>query len=148
MDLSLTDYIRHALDKLQYILKIYPQYSLLHYINANWTEKGERPYAKEEDTPQLLHPKDIKYTQQVVETFLHYTLSLDCAILTTLNDIGLKKSLRTKKVKETVQQLLDYANTYQNMYLRYYSSDMQLNVDTDASFLVLPKARSRIAVYF
>ena len=46
------------------------------------------------------------------------------------------------------QQLLDYAFTYQNDFLCYYASDMQLHVDSDAAFLVLPKSHSRIAGYF
>ena len=69
-------------------------------------------------------------------------------MLTALNDIGAQQALPTQKVKQKVQQLLDYANTYQDVFVRYYASDMQLHVDTDAAFLVLPKARSRIAGYY
>ena len=43
---------------------------------------------------------------------------------------------------------MDYANTYKNVYAWFYASDMQLNMDTDADFLVLPKACSKIAWYF
>ena len=32
--------------------------------------------------------------------------------------------------------------------LRYYASDMQLHVDSDAAYLVAPKAKSRVAGYF
>ena len=77
----------------------------------NWTKKVKQPYTREEDTSPVLHPKDIKYIQQVVSTFLYYALALDCTMLPVLNDIGLKQSLPTKKVKEAVYQLLDYANT-------------------------------------
>ena len=43
---------------------------------------------------------------------------------------------------------MDYANTYKNVYVCFYASDMQLNVDTDAAFLVLPKACSQIVGNF
>jgi len=43
---------------------------------------------------------------------------------------------------------MDYAHTYPNAILRYYASDMCLHVDSDAAFLVLPKARSRGAGHF
>ena len=43
---------------------------------------------------------------------------------------------------------MDYANTYKDAYVRFYASDMHLMVDSDAAYLVLPKARSRIAGYF
>ena len=45
-------------------------------------------------------------------------------------------------------RLLDYVATYQNAFLRFHSSDMQLIVDSDAAYLVLPGAKSRIAGYF
>ena len=69
MDLSMPDYIRHALEKLQYFLEIYLQYSLHKYINVNWTKKGDQPFAREEDTSPILHPKQIKYIQEVVGMF-------------------------------------------------------------------------------
>ena len=47
-----------------------------------------------------------------------------------------------------VQQFLDYAHTYSNTFLRFYGSDMQLMIHSDAAFLVLPKVHSRIAGYF
>ena len=69
-------------------------------------------------------------------------------MLTALNDISSQQAHPTTHVKTKLQQLMDYAHTYPNIYLRYYASDMQLHVDTDAAYLVLPKARSRIAGYF
>ena len=148
VDLSMPDYIRHALEKLQYKKKVYPQYSPHPHVDVNWTKKGERPYARQEDLTPKLHPKEIKYIQVVVGTFLYYARALDNTMLTALNDIGSQQALPTEKVKQKVQQLLDYANTYNNVFVRFYASDMQLYVDTDAAFLVLPKARSRIAGYF
>ena len=148
VDMSMPDYIRHALEKLQYILKVFPQYSPHPFIDINWTKKGERPCARQEDTTPLLQPKEIVYVQRVVGTFLFYARALDNTMLTALNDIGTQQALPTQKVREKLQQLMDYANTYKNVFVRFYASDMQLNVDTDAAFLVLPKARSRIAGYF
>ena len=69
-------------------------------------------------------------------------------MLTALNDIGSQQALPTMNVKKTVQQLLDYANIYPDVFIYFYASDMQLHVDTDAAFLVLPNARSYIAGYF
>ena len=39
-------------------------------------------------------------------------------------------------------------STYPNVFLRYYASDMKLHVDSDAAYLVAPKAPSRIAGYY
>ena len=43
---------------------------------------------------------------------------------------------------------MDYTHNYPNATSRYYASDMQLHVDSDAAYLVLPKARSRGAGHF
>ena len=43
---------------------------------------------------------------------------------------------------------MDYLATYPNAYIRYYASDMVLNIDSDAAYLVAPKARSRVAGYY
>ena len=43
---------------------------------------------------------------------------------------------------------MDYVHTYPNAYIRYYASDMVLHIDSDAAYLVAPKARSRVAGYF
>ena len=42
---------------------------------------------------------------------------------------------------------MDYANTYKHVVNRFYASDMVLEVDSDDSYLVLPKS-SRFAGYF
>ena len=68
-------------------------------------------------------------------------------MLTPLNDIGTTQAKPTKYTKEEYQQLIDYVATYSNTIVRYYASDMILFVDSDAAYLVLPKARSRIARY-
>jgi hypothetical protein len=69
-------------------------------------------------------------------------------MLTALNDMSSQQAHPTVKVKDKLQTLMDYANTYPNIFLRYYASDMQLHIDTDAAYLVLPKAKSRIAGYY
>ena len=43
---------------------------------------------------------------------------------------------------------MDYANTFQNTYVLYHASDMVLYIDSDAAYLVTPKAKSRVAGYY
>ena len=43
---------------------------------------------------------------------------------------------------------MDYAATYLNMFIRYHASDITLHVDSDTTYIVAPKACSRIAGYF
>ena len=44
--------------------------------------------------------------------------------------------------------LLEYLATYPNANIRYHASDVALHVDSDVAYLVLSKAKSRIAGYF
>ena len=46
------------------------------------------------------------------------------------------------------KMLMDYLHTYPNAIIRYTKSDMILYVDSDAAYLVLPKARSRVAGHY
>ena len=43
---------------------------------------------------------------------------------------------------------MDYVYTNPDVYIRFYASDMILNIDSDAAYLVAPKSRSRVAGYF
>ena len=44
--------------------------------------------------------------------------------------------------------LLDYAATNPSITIRYKASDMCLHVDSDAAYLILPKARSRLGCHY
>ena len=52
------------------------------------------------------------------------------------------------QTNKKVTQLLDYVATHSNAVIRFHASDMCLHVDSDAAYLVLPKARSRLAGHF
>ena len=43
---------------------------------------------------------------------------------------------------------MDYVATYPTTYIRYHDIDMILNIGSDYTYLVSPKARSRVAGYF
>lgn len=66
-------------------------------------------------------------------------------MLAALNDVGTSQAKPTEYAKDQCQQLMDYAATYPNTVVRYYASGMIIFVDSDAAYLVLPNAKSRIA---
>ena len=69
-------------------------------------------------------------------------------MLPALAQIAQQQSQPTTLTKVKCQQLMDYANTYDKAKIRFYASNMILEIDSDASYLVLPKSRSRYAGYF
>ena len=125
-----------------------PQYSPHEYVPINWTSHTNRQYAMEEDTSAFLSIPDTKYVQSAIGSLLYYGRALDGSILPTLSKIASKQATPTIKTKQQIQHLLDYVNSYPTAYLRFHASDMELTVDSDAAYLVMPKARSRIAGHF
>ena len=54
----------------------------------------------------------------------------------------------TERTWHRLHHFLDYAATHPTATVRFYASDMILNVHSDASYLTKPKARSRIGGHF
>ena len=65
-------------------------------------------------------------------------------MLVGMNEISRQQAKPTQTTKKICQQLMDYAATYPDVFIRYYASDMVLHVDSDSAYLVAPKAKSRI----
>ena len=73
---------------------------------------------------------------------------MDPTIITAVNDISMSQSQPTVSTRKQCTRLMDYVATYPDAYIRYNASNMILSVDSDASYLVLPKAHSHIAGFF
>jgi hypothetical protein len=87
----------------------------------------------------LLEQKEL---QIVVGTLLYYARTVDPSILTAVHELGSVQAQPTIQDMQKVERLLQYISTHQNGATRYYASTMQLQVQTDASYLCRPKARS------
>ena len=68
--------------------------------------------------------------------------------LQPLNEISETQGKPTEKTRKKCERLLDYVATYPNVRLRFHVSDMKLYVDSDAVYLVTPKAKSRFLGYY
>ena len=148
VDISMPNYIIKALHHLQYKPSTYPQYSPHPHTPIKYGIKGMRQYATSPDTSAYLTPQETTHLQSVVGSFLYYARAVDPTILPALNEIASQQAQPTIRTKAKAQQLMDYMATYPNTYLRYHASNMILNIDSDAAYLVAPKARSRIAGHF
>ena len=148
VDISMPTYVPAALKRLNYIMKKYPEYAPYDTDPIIYGKKGQQQYTKAPDDSNLLDPVETKYIQSLIGTFLYYGRALDGTILPALNSIATQQAQPTEQTKKRCQRLLDYLNTYPNICLRFHASDMILKIDSDAAYLVLPKAKSRIAGYF
>ena len=65
-----------------------------------------------------------------------------------LNEISITQATPTTDTLAKCEQLLDYVSWHPNATIRFHASDMILYTDSDMVYLVLPRARSRLAGYF
>jgi hypothetical protein len=80
--------------------------------------------------------------QVVVGTLLYYARTVDPSILTAVHELGSMQANPTIKDMQKVDRLLQYVSTHKQGATRFYGSNMQLQLQTDASYLCRPKARS------
>ena len=97
---------------------------------------------------ELLNKKDTTLVQSKVGTFLYYGRAVDPTILVALNQIGTEQSKPTEATIKKLEWLMDFLHTNPNAVLRYYAGTMQLKIESDAAYLVIKGAKSRIAGHF
>eukprot|EP00957_Ditylum_brightwellii_P114873 8760369-Ditylum_brightwellii.AAC.1 len=90
----------------------------------------------------------MKGMQSIVRTFLYYSRAIDGPALPALNNIGTQQSAPTQATIAYTEWIMDFFHTHPNARLHFFAGDMQLCIDSDAAYLVMPTAKSRIAGYF
>ena len=89
---------------------------------------------------------ELKIKQKVTGKFLFYARAIDNTMLYALNDIASAKN--SKETLATVKYFLNYAASNPNAKIWYRASDMILQLDSEAAYLVCPEARSRAGGFF
>jgi hypothetical protein len=72
----------------------------------------------------------------------------DLTVLMPLNDIATEQTKASEKAQEATHQLLDYLATHLDATIPYHASDMILHIHSDASYLSVSNARSRLGGLF
>jgi hypothetical protein len=99
------------------------------------------------ETPPLT-AKQCLTIQKVTGPVLYYTREVDPTFLMPLNDIATEQTKVTEKTQTVTKQLLDYLATHPDAAIRYHASDMILHIHSDASYLSVSNARSRLGGLF
>ena len=121
------------------------------FLPHKWTKPqyGQKiQYAQAPSTAPQLNTAGTKQTQGITGTFLYYGRAVDPCILPACNELGTEQASPTAKTLPATNMLMDYLHTNPIATIRYIASDMCIHIDSDASYLVLPKARSRGAGHF
>ncbi len=80
--------------------------------------------------------------QKIVGSLLYYARAVNMTILMALSSIAVEQTTATELTLQRCTQLLDYLAGHANATVRFYASDMILNIHSDASYLSEAKARS------
>ena len=139
-------YIEKALQKFQHTPPKRPQHAPHQWIKPKFGQKVQ--YALPPSSLPILDKKGTQRIQAINGTFLYYGRGVDPCILPACNEIGTQQSAPTMRTHAATNMLMDYLCTYPSATIRYHASDMCLHIDSDAAYLVLPKARSRGAGHF
>jgi hypothetical protein len=146
VDLSMPGYIKDSLHTFQHPLPKHPQYA-----PYNWTVPAYCQRIQYAPLPDAVPPTtdaEITSAQAIVDTLLYNARAVDPTLLVPLSALASQLSTATATTIKAVSHLLDYCSTHPEYTIRYFASDMQLKIHSDASYLSDPKAKSRIGGYF
>ena len=145
-DISLPGYIDRALQRFEHPAPKRKQHSPHLWLKPTYGKAQQ--YAPEPDDSEPLNKTATTRLQAIVGTLLYYARCVDASMLPALGDISAQQAAPTQATLRAANQLLDYAYTHPDAVVRFVASEMILHVDSDASYLSAPKARSRGAGYF
>jgi hypothetical protein len=136
VDLSMPGYITAMLHKYQHPPSKRPQYSPHTWTEPAYSQRIQ--YAPPPDKSAAASAADITCAQGIVGTLLYYARSVDPTLTMPLSTIASRLSTATTTTMDAVRHLLDYCSTKPDAAIRYYASDMQLKIQSDASYLSEP----------
>jgi hypothetical protein len=113
---------------------------------AVYGSDAQRPI--DPDTSPPLSEDQKKQVQRVVGSILYYARAVDLTVLMALSTIASEQAKGTEQTWQRCKQLLDYLATNPNATVRFYASDMILNIHSDASYLSEKNAHSRACGHF
>jgi hypothetical protein len=140
-DISMPGYVSNVLSKFQHDAPKHPQHNPSRYVTPVYGAKTQ--YATKDDTPPLTAQQCLTI-QKVTRSVLYYARAVDPTVSMPLNDIATEQTKATEKTQAATNQLLDYLSTHPDATIRYRASDMILHIQSDASYLSVSNARSRL----
>jgi hypothetical protein len=141
----MSGYVSNVLRKFQYDAPKHPQHTPSRYITPVYGAKTQ--YAMTDETPPLTAQQCLTI-QKVTGSVLCYARPVEPTVLMPLNDIATEQIKATEKTQAATNQLLDYLVTHPDATIRYRASDMILHIHSNASYLSVSNAQSRLGGLF
>ena len=139
-------YLPRALEQFNHPSPIRPQYAPHKWSRPNYGQKIQ--YVQPGDDTSRLDVKGQQQVQAIVGKFLYYGRAVDPTVLTAIGDISTAQVAPAVKTTKKTSMLMDYLHTFPNAKLQFYAGDMQLHIELDTVYLVIPGAHSRTAGHF
>jgi hypothetical protein len=144
-NISMPGYVSNVLSKFQHDTPKHPQHTPSRYVTPVYGAKTQ--YATKDETPPLTAQQCLTI-QEVTGSILYYARVVDPTVLMPLNDIATEQTKATGKKQAATNQLLDYLATHPDATIIHHASNMILHVHSDASYLSVSNARSRLGGLF
>jgi hypothetical protein len=144
-DIAMSGYVSNVLSKSQHDSPKHPQHTPSRYITPVYSTKTQ--YATRDETPPLTAQQCLTI-QKVSGSVLYYARAVDPAVLMPLNDITTDQTKATEKTQAATNQMSDYLATHPYATIRYHASGMVLHIHSDASYISVSNAGSRLGGLF
>jgi hypothetical protein len=144
-NISMSGYVSNVLSKFQHDAPKHPQHTPSRYVTPVYGTKTQ--YATKYEIRPLTAQQCLTI-QKVAGSVLYYARAVEPTVLMPLNDIATEQTKETAKIQAATNQLLDYLATHPDATIRYHASDMILHIHSDASYLSVSNARSRLVGLF
>ena len=123
-------YITKQLQKYQHEIAKRPQYSPYPSALKKYGSSAQEPI-KSDDYKTSGRDK-INCIQKIVGSTLYYERSVDPTILMALSTLSSEQAKATMQTIKNLHQQLDYLVTHPDATMRYYASNMILNIHSYA----------------
>jgi hypothetical protein len=144
-DISMHGYVSNVLNKFQHDAPKHSQHTPSRYVTPVYGAKTQ--YATKDETPPLTAQQCL-IIQKVTGSVLYFARAVDPTVLMPLNDIATEQTKATEKTQAATNRMLDYLATHPDATIRYHASNMILHIHSDASYLSVSNARSRLGGLF
>jgi hypothetical protein len=144
-DISMPGYVTYVLNTFQHDAPTHPQHT--HHPSVTPIYGAKTQYTTRDETP-LLSTNQCTNIQKITGSVLYYARAVYPTVPMPINDIATEQTKATEKTQAAANQLLDYLATHPDATIRYHKSDMTLHIHSDASYLSISHARSRLGGLF
>ena len=144
VDVAMRGYVDSKLREYDHKPPTKPQHSP--YPCAPRFPSSQKPIPQ--DAAPTLDAKRTRQIQRIVGSFLHYARAVDITLLKALNTLGSQQAKPTETTEKNIRHFLDYCATHSDAKIRFFASEMILQIHSDASYMNESKARSTASGHF